>query len=116
MSLVFVLGFRLTCYYYRKAYYRAFWRSPVACAVREPHASYSGETRFPLLGQNLHRYFWYAAVLVAILLSYDVTQAFRGPDGNFGFGIGSLICWPTRSCCGATRWAATRAGTSPPGG
>jgi hypothetical protein len=91
VALVFVLGFRLTCYYYRKAYYRAFWRSPAACAVREPHASYSGETKFPLLGQNLHRYFWYAALLIAILLSYDVTQAFRGPDGNFGFGIGSLI-------------------------
>jgi len=23
-------GFRLTCYYYRKAYYRAFWRAPAA--------------------------------------------------------------------------------------
>jgi hypothetical protein len=59
--------------------------------VREPHAKYTGETRFPLIGQNLHRYFFYMAILIAILLSYDVTQAFRGPDGNFGFGIGSLI-------------------------
>jgi hypothetical protein len=84
-------GFRLTCYYYRKAYYRAFWRAPAACAVREPHAKYTGETRVPLILQNLHRYFWYMALLIAILLSYDVAQAFRGPDGNFGFGIGSLI-------------------------
>ena len=91
VSLVFVLGFRLTCYYYRGAYYRAFWRAPSACAVREPHATYSGETRFPLIAQNVHRYFWYAALFVGILLSYDVAQAFRGPDGNFGFGIGSLI-------------------------
>ncbi len=91
VSLVFVLGFRLTCYYYRRAYYRAFWRAPTACAVREQHATYSGETRFPLIGQNLHRYFFYMAVLVGILLSYDVAQAFRGPDGNFGFGLGSLI-------------------------
>jgi hypothetical protein len=91
VSLVFVLGFRTTCYYYRRAYYRAFWRSPAACAVREPHAAYTGETRFPLIGQNLHRYFFYLALLIAILLSYDVTQAFRGPDGNFGFGLGSLI-------------------------
>ena len=30
VSLAFVLGFRLTCYYYRGAYYRAFWRSPTA--------------------------------------------------------------------------------------
>jgi hypothetical protein len=91
VSLVFVLGFRLTCYYYRGAYYRAFWLAPAACAVREPHARDTGETRFPLIGQNLHRYFFYAAVLVGILLTYDVAQAFRGPDGNFGFGLGSLI-------------------------
>ena len=35
--LIFPLGFRMTCYYYRKAYYRAFWLSPPACAVAEPH-------------------------------------------------------------------------------
>ena len=91
VSLPFVLGFRLTCYYYRGAYYRAFWQAPTACAVREPHAKYSGETRFPLILQNLHRYMFYAAVLIAILLTYDVAQAFRGPDGNFGFGLGTLI-------------------------
>ena len=44
--------FRLTCYYYRKAYYRAFWLSPPACAVAEPHKTYTGETRFPLIFQN----------------------------------------------------------------
>ena len=60
VSLPFVLGFRLSCYYYRRAYYRAFWRAPAACAVREPHAKYTGETRFPLIMQNLHRYFFYA--------------------------------------------------------
>ena len=27
------LGFRATCYYYRKAYYRAFFLDPPACAV-----------------------------------------------------------------------------------
>jgi hypothetical protein len=91
VSLPFVLGFRLTCYYYRRAYYRAFWRAPEACAVREPHASYSGETRFPLIMQNLHRFFFYLVVLISILNTYDVTQAFRGPDGDFGFGLGSLI-------------------------
>ena len=91
VSLVFVLGFRLSCYYYRGAYYRAFWRAPAACAVREPHAKYTGETRFPLILQNLHRYFFYLAIPIAILLTYDVTQAFRGPNGDFGFGLGTLI-------------------------
>jgi hypothetical protein len=91
VSLPFVLGFRLSCYYYRRAYYRSYWQSPPSCAVREPHAAYTGETRFPLIMQNLHRYFFYMAALIAILLTYDVAQAFRGPDGNFGFGLGSLI-------------------------
>ena len=62
--LIFPLGFRMTCYYYRKAYYRSFWLSPPACGVAEPHGSYSGETRFPLIIQNVHRYFWYAAIAV----------------------------------------------------
>jgi hypothetical protein len=91
VSLPFVLGFRLSCYYYRRAYYRAFWRAPAACAVREPHTSYTGETRFPLIMQNLHRYFFYMVILISILNTYDLAQAFRGPDGNFGIGLGSLI-------------------------
>ena len=103
VSLPFVLGFRLSCYYYRRAYYRAFWRSPAACAVREPHEKYTGETRFPLIMQNLHRYLFYMAVLISILNTWDMINAFWPtsaplPDGNaahlshgFGFGIGSLI-------------------------
>jgi hypothetical protein len=91
VSLPFVLGFRLTCYYYRRAYYRAFWRAPAACAVREPHAKYSGETRFPLIMQNLHRFFFYLVILISILNTYDVIQAFRGPNGSFGFGLGTVI-------------------------
>ncbi len=90
--LIFPLGFRMTCYYYRKAYYRAFWLSPPACAVAEPHATYSGETRLPLVLNNIHRYFWYAAVLVALILSYDVLLAFRDENGNWGhMGLGTLV-------------------------
>ena len=55
LSLPFLLLFRITCYYYRGAYYRSVWQSPTACAVAEPHAKYTGETRFPLILQNLHR-------------------------------------------------------------
>jgi len=89
--LPFLLGFRLTCYYYRRAYYRAFWQSPPACAVAEPHASYSGETRFPLIVQNLHRYFFYVALLISLVNSYDAIRAFRAADGGFGIGLGTLI-------------------------
>jgi len=55
LILAFPLGLRLTCYDYRKAYYRSFWQSPPACTVAEPHKRYTGETRFPLILQNVHR-------------------------------------------------------------
>jgi hypothetical protein len=91
LSLPFLLGFRLSCYYYRKAYYRAFWLSPPACAVAEPHAKYTGETRFPLILQNLHRYFFMIAVVISLVNSYDVVRAFKGADGGIGLGLGTLI-------------------------
>ncbi len=91
VSLPFLLLFRLTCYYYRKAYYRAFWLSPPACAVAEPHQKYTGETRFPLLGQNLHRYFFYAAVIISVINTYDAILALRTAEGEFGFGLGNVI-------------------------
>ena len=91
LTLPFLLLFRLTCYYYRKAYYRSFWLSPPACAVAEPHSRYTGETRFPLLGQNLHRYFFYAAVIISIINTYDAIYAFQTADGGLGLGLGNLI-------------------------
>jgi hypothetical protein len=64
-------GFRLTCYYYRKAYYRSIWLDPVACAVGEPRKSYLGENHLPLILWNVHRYFLYAAIVFVFLLGYD---------------------------------------------
>jgi hypothetical protein len=92
LVLVFPLGFRTTCYYYRKAYYRGFWASPPACAVAEPHAKYTGETRFPLILQNLHRYFFYLALPVAAVLTYDCALAFRDEHNQWGhMGLGTLV-------------------------
>jgi hypothetical protein len=88
--LIFPLGFRLTCYYYRKAYYRAFWLAPPACAVPEPHRRYTGETRFPLILQNVHRYFFYAAVVFNVILTWDAVIAFNF-DGHLGIGVGSVV-------------------------
>jgi hypothetical protein len=90
LTLPFLLLFRLTCYYYRRAYYRSFWLSPPACAVPDGHKTYSGETRFPLIFQNAHRYFFYAAVLISLVNTYDAIVAFHGTKG-FGFGLGNLI-------------------------
>ncbi|HET6213481.1 MAG TPA: hypothetical protein VFE14_11490, partial [Micromonosporaceae bacterium] len=88
-----VAGFRVTCYYYRKAGYRALWLSPQACAVSEPHKMYTGETRFPLVLMNFHRYFFYLAAAVLLINVYDGALAFHGVDGGFGAGLGTLIIW-----------------------
>jgi hypothetical protein len=90
LTLPFLLAFRITCYYYRKAYYRSFWLSPPACAVPEPRAGYTGETRLPLILQNSHRYFFYTALVISAINTYDAVLAFRSPTG-FGFGLGNLI-------------------------
>ncbi len=90
--LIVPLGFRLTCYYYRKAYYRSFWLSPPACAVAEPHATYTGETRFPLVFQNAHRYFFYAGLVFNVILTYDAVLAFRDEREEwFHMGLGTLV-------------------------
>jgi len=90
------LGFRLSCYYYRKAYYRAFFVSPPACAVAGPRGRrYRGETKFPFILQNVHRYFLYLATIVLGFLWYDAIRAFifRTSNGSheFGVGLGSLV-------------------------
>ncbi|MBX6390412.1 MAG: hypothetical protein IRZ08_15700 [Frankia sp.] len=90
LILAFPLGFRVTCYYYRKAYYRAFWWAPPACAVPDARRRYSGETKFPLILQNIHRYFFYIALIFAGLLTYDAVLGFIH-DGRFGIGVGTAV-------------------------
>jgi hypothetical protein len=84
------LGFRATCYYYRKAYYRAFFLDPAGCAVPERKRNYAGETRFPFILQNAHRYFLYLAVIFIAFLWHDAVRAFFFPDG-IGVGVGTLV-------------------------
>jgi hypothetical protein len=84
-------GFRATCYYYRKAYYRAFFLDPPACSVGHGGGeSYSGENSFPLKLQNVHRYFFYLATVVLAFLWVDVFQAFFH-DGGFHASLVSVI-------------------------
>jgi hypothetical protein len=104
-SALLILGgpvlFRFTCYYYRKAYYRAFWLDPPACSVGEPRKSYWGERYLPLVLQNVHRYTLYIAAAFLVFLWYDAFVAFWWPTdrggvlhpghGQFGIGLGTLI-------------------------
>ena len=90
LILPFPGGFRVTCYYYRGAYYKAFWADPPSCTVGEPRNVYLGEQSFPLIMQNVHRYFMYLAVLFLCFLTHDVWKAMWFADG-FGLGLGTLI-------------------------
>jgi hypothetical protein len=84
-------GFRFTCYYYRGAYYKGWWMDPPNCTVGEPRKKYRGERTFPLILQNVHRYFMYIAVIFIVLLAKDAYDGFFGwPDG-FHVNIGSLV-------------------------
>lgn len=91
-------GFRFTCYYYRGAYYKAFWADPLTCSVGEPGfrgTKYRGERWFPLVLQNVHRWFLYLALLFLAFLSWDAILSYfwENPGGGkeFGIGVGSLV-------------------------
>ncbi len=91
------LGFRATCYYYRKAYYRSYFMDPPACAVGEPKSrNYKGEGSFPFILQNIHRYFFYLATVILAFLWYDAVRAFFFLDtatgkAHVGVGVGTLV-------------------------
>ncbi len=89
-------GFRLTCYYYRGAYYKAFWADPPSCTVGEPRKKYLGERSFPLIIQNIHRYFLYVALVFLVVLASNAWHAFwftnpaTGSE-QLGLGVGSIV-------------------------
>jgi hypothetical protein len=90
-------GFRFTCCYYRKAYYRAYFLDPPACAVGEPRGhSYRGETGLFVL-QNVHRYFMYIAVVFLVLLAIDVVKSCMWPNG-FGVSIATIVLLANLVC------------------
>lgn len=89
-------GFRFTCYYYRGAYYKAFWGDPPSCMVGEPRKTYRGEASFPLIIQNIHRYFLFLAMIFIVLLAWDVWKAMWFVDAatgqeSFGIGLGTIV-------------------------
>ena len=84
------LSFRMTCYYYRKFYYRAYFMSPPGCSVKGiRNKKYKGETAL-LIFQNLHRFTLYLAIAIIFILSYDAILSFF-QNGIFGVGVGTLI-------------------------
>ncbi|MFW9928025.1 MAG: succinate dehydrogenase [Candidatus Thorarchaeota archaeon] len=87
------LGFRATCYYCRKLYYRSFFIEPAACAVRDlkpVRLDYKGERRFPFILNNLHRYFLYGAIILMAMHWFDFINALRF-GSQIGIGIGTIL-------------------------
>ena len=83
-------AFRITCYYYRKAYYRSYFGMPPGCAVGPQQVSnYRGETAL-LLFQNAHRYTLYIAIAMLPFLFLDAIWGMWW-DGKPGFGIGTIV-------------------------
>ena len=103
--LPFPALFRFTCYYYRGSYYKAFWADPPACTVGEPRNTYRGERYFPLVFQNVHRYFMAIAVVFLGFLSWDVWKALWWADPasggvRFGIGVGTVLLAVNVVCLG----------------
>lgn len=88
--------FRLTCYYYRGAYYKAFFLDPPSCSVSESKKRYTGERSFPLFLQNVHRYFVFIALGFLVILTWDVWKGMWFTDPvtkkeTFGIGVGTIV-------------------------
>jgi hypothetical protein len=84
------IGFRATCYFYRRCYHRVFFGNPPACAVSGICTKYEGESKFPFILNNLHRYFLYLALVLVVLHWFHAIRAFNF-EGQFGVGVGSLV-------------------------
>jgi len=90
-------GFRGTCYYMRRVYYRTFFASPTACWVDEPDINkaigYKGEKRL-FIFNNLHRYFLYAAMVILVIKWWDVTHTMHFTStthDGYGVSIGTFV-------------------------
>ena len=91
-------GFRGTCYYMRRVYYRTFFASPPACMVSEPKIAkslgYKGEKGL-FIFNNIHRYMLYLAMIILVMKYIDVfhTLKFHLSDGEIKYGIslGTLV-------------------------
>ena len=89
------VSFRLTCYYYRGAYYKAYWPGPSSCSVGTPRKAYMGERHFPLILQNAHRYTLPFALLLLVFLSHDAWKALWFETGlgseEVGLSVGTIV-------------------------
>ncbi len=95
LTLWIPAGFRITCYFCRRVYYRSLFADPPACAVKEIKRDYKGESVFPYILVNIHRYFLLLVLLFVPIHWAHALLSFAkwGEGGTFGIGVGlgSLI-------------------------
>lgn len=85
------LAFRASCYHYRKAYYRSFFRHPPACARAEAAGrQYAGDSRLPYSLNHLHRFALYLSLPVLLFLWVDAGLSLVD-HGRPHLGVGSLL-------------------------
>ncbi len=71
--------------------------APGLCCGRRPLKGYSGESRFPLILQNVHRYFFWILLIFNAMLTWDAIQSFHQPGiGWVGVTLGTVVL-----CCNA---------------
>ena len=71
------LDFRATCYYYRKAYYRAFFLDPPACAVGEArHGATAAKQSFRSSCKICIAIFFMSLSFISCFLWRDAIRAF----------------------------------------
>jgi hypothetical protein len=83
------IGFRATCYYMRKVYYRSFFGNPPACSVDGidfRRGKYTGERWLPLVLNNFHRYFLYTALILLVIHWIEFLKVLQ-----YGVGLGTII-------------------------
>ena len=83
-------GFRATCYYYRKAYYRSFFWSPPACAVPDARQALPRRDALPVPAPEHPPLLLLAVARRAGLPVVGRAAGVPLPDG-FGIGLGTLV-------------------------
>lgn len=87
-------GFRGTCYYMRRVYFRTFFASPAGCVVSEPAINkklgYAGEKRL-FIFNNLHRYMLLLAMMILLVKWYDVFHSMQYSTGGVGLSLGTIL-------------------------
>ena len=110
--------FRLTCYYYRGAYYKAFWADPPSCTVGEPRHELLGRelvSAHPAERPSLHAVpvGWPSCSSCRRRLEGAVVHRSRDGQTSRSASASARSSWPSTSCCSAgTCSAATRCVTS----